>query len=378
MANTLTAIAPQLYSAAQSVAAEPFGAVDAIYTNFDDKGVAMGDSVDVPVAPVAALDDFSPGATSSTGADKVASNVSVAITASKKATWHLTGEQIRSLQNAGNENEWVRQLIGQGMRSLRNAAEAALCEEIKNNSCRAVGTAGTTPFASSIDIIADLRKALRDNGAPMADQHLVIDTTAAANLLKLGIVQQAYAAGSDTERRSGRFLPQYGFNIVESAGLVKHSAGDGNTVTAGVVSKGLTTIPVASATSGGIKAGDIFTINGKPAKYVSHTTEATLSSSTPITIAKPGALEAFITGKALAIGADYSPNFAFERNAIVGILRPPLIPDNPTISQMPISDDRGMSYLLLEIAQYGQITWELHLAWGFRVVQPEFVMTLLG
>jgi hypothetical protein len=39
---------------------------------------------------------------------------------------------------------------------------------------------------------------------------------------------------------------------------------------------------------------------------------------------------------------------------------------------------RGLTYLLLEMPQYGQITWELHLAWGFKVVNSEFVALLLG
>ena len=59
-------------------------------------------------------------------------------------------------------------------------------------------------------------------------------------------------------------------------------------------------------------------------------------------------------------------------------MRPPLFPDNPTIEKMLISDNQGMTYLLVQIAQYGQVTWELHLAWGFKVVQPEHVALVLG
>ena len=78
------------------------------------------------------------------------------------------------------------------------------------------------------------------------------------------------------------------------------------------------------------------------------------------------------------MAGNYTPNLAFERNAVVGIMRPPLIPANPTIKQMVISDGMGMSYLMLEIAQYGMVTWELHLAWGFQAVQSEYIVTLLG
>jgi hypothetical protein len=37
-----------------------------------------------------------------------------------------------------------------------------------------------------------------------------------------------------------------------------------------------------------------------------------------------------------------------------------------------------MSYLLLDIAGYGMRTWELHAAWGFKAVQPEHIVTIMG
>jgi len=37
-----------------------------------------------------------------------------------------------------------------------------------------------------------------------------------------------------------------------------------------------------------------------------------------------------------------------------------------------------MTYMLLQIQQYGMTTWELHLAYGFKVVQGEHVAILMG
>jgi hypothetical protein len=37
-----------------------------------------------------------------------------------------------------------------------------------------------------------------------------------------------------------------------------------------------------------------------------------------------------------------------------------------------------MTYLLLDIAQYGMRSLELHLAWGFKTVNPEFSAIVLG
>lgn len=376
MANTLTALVPVLFSAAQEVSGEPFGVIRAINVQFDHRGVAKGDTVTVPVAPTLSASDFTPAASSTAGADATATSVGVAITASKKVSWHLTGEQIRSLDNGGNSAEWARQLVAQGMRTLRNAAEADACAAIKQGASRAVGTAGTTPFGSDINLIADVRKAMADNGAPLADLQLCIDTSAGVNLRKLGIIQQAYQAGSDAERRSGDLLRQFGFSITESAGISTHTKGTGASyVTSGATAPGVRDVALVTGT-GTVLAGDVVTFAADAAnKYVVNTG---VTAPGTISLGRPGARATIATANAMTIGNNYQPNMAFERNAVVGILRPPMMPVNPTMEQLTISDAAGMSYLLVQIAQYGQLTWELHLAWGFKVVQGEHVMLVMG
>jgi hypothetical protein len=376
MANTLTALVPTLFSAAQQVSAEPFGVINAINTQFDDKGVAKGDTVTVPVAPTRAATDFAPAAVSTSGDDAIATSVGVQITASKKVSWNLSGEQIRSLENGSDASEWARQLVAQGMRTLRNLAEADACVAIKSGASRAVGTAGTNPFASDINIIADVRKVLQDNGAPLADLQLCVDTTAGTSARKLGIIQQAYQAGSEEERRSGALLRQFGFAITESAGISTHTKGTGASyVTSGSTAVGVRDVALVTGT-GTVLAGDVVTFAADSAnKYVVNTGVAAPGT---ITLGRPGARVTIATANALTVGNNYTPNMAFERNAVVGVMRPPLMPANPTMQMQTISDGKGMTYLLVQIAQYGQLTWELHLAWGFKVVQGEHVALVLG
>lgn len=140
MANTLTALAPVLYTAAQEVSAEPVGVVDAISMNFDDKGVAIGDSIKVPVAPTRAATDYAPAMNlngGTAGDDAIAQAVAVSISASKQVSWHLTGEQLRSLDNGAESAEWLRQMMAQGMRTLRNLAEADAAAAVKMGASRA-------------------------------------------------------------------------------------------------------------------------------------------------------------------------------------------------------------------------------------------------
>ena len=379
MSNTLTALAPVLYSAAQEVSAEPFGVVDAINAQFDNKGVAIGDKVKVPVAPTRTPATYSPTMNlnnGSAGDDAIAAAVEVEISANRMVSWHLTGEQQRSLQNAGNDNEWVRQLVAQGMRALRNEAETAAAAAIKVGASRAVGTAGTAPFGSDINVIAEARKILHDNGAPLANLQMCIDTAAGLNLRKLGIIQQAYMAGSDAERRSGEFLRQFGFQIRESAGIALHTKGTGASYVTDGIQAAKSTAVVLKTGTGTVLAGDVVTFAADSAnKYVVNTgiTEAGTAY-----IGRPGLKVQIATGNALTVGNNYTPNLAFERDAVVGVMRPPLIPANANIKQLTISDGKGMSYLLCEVVGDGMVTWRLHLAYGFKVVQPEHVALIMG
>jgi len=381
MGNTLTELQPILFSAAQNVSAEPFGAVDAINAMFDHKGVAKGDVVKVPVAPTRAAADFTPAATTSSGTDATAADVEVQITKSRKVSWHLTGEQQRSLDNGATSAEWVRQLIAQGMRTLRNEAEADCVTAIYTAASRATGTAGTNPFASALTPLADVRKILRDNGAPMADLQFVGNTTTEINALKLGTVLDADKAGSDDERRSGILRRQYGFEMRTSGGISQHVKGAGTgydvDLTAGYA-VGDTTIHLDGGTvnTTGIKAGDCVTFAGDSNIYVVNT--GTTAVEDDIVIGKPGLRATLADAVEMTIGNSYTPNLAFERSAIVGVMRPPLMPANPTIQQMLVSDQFGMTYLMLDISQYGQRSWELHLAWGFKAVQQEHIAILLG
>lgn len=376
MANVFTALQPVLYSAAQEVSNEPFGVISGIAASFDDKGVAIGDKVRVPVAPTASTSDYVPAMTTAAGNDATASAIEVEITANKFVSWNLTGEQLRSLENGSTDGEWVRQMVAQGMRALRNGAEQACAQAIKAGASRAVGTAGTNPFATDINIIADARKVLMDNGAPLADLQLCIDSAAGTAARKLGIYQQAHQAGSDSERRSGDLLRQFGFQIRESAGIQLHTKGTGASyVTSGSTAKGVADVALVTGT-GTVLAGDVVTFAADAAnKYV---VNVGVSAPGTIKLGRPGARAVIPTGNALTVGDSYTANLAFERNAVVGIMRPPVMPDNPLIQRTLISDSAGLTYLLAQIAGDGMATWRLHLAYGFKVVQSEHVALVLG
>lgn len=184
--------------------------------------------------------------------------------------------------------------------------------------------------------------------------------------------------GLDVTNQGGAddLLRQFGFAIRESAGIVQHVKGTGSGyVTSGATAVGVRDIALVTGT-GTVLPGDIaaFAADANN-KYVVGNGVAAPGT---ISLGRPGARAAIASGNALTVGNSYTPNLAFERSAVVGVLRPPVYPENPTVTRTMISDKFGMSYLLLQIAGYGMTTWELHLAGGFKVVQGEHVALVLG
>lgn len=364
MPTTLSAIAPTLFSAAKEVAAEAFGAVRAVNTSFDNKGVALGDFVDVPVQSAGAAKDFTPGIVNTTSQTLTASKISVAITKQRKYDMTLTGEQIRSLENGGTYQDWATQFFKNAARVLRNEMEADCVAAIKVGASRAVGTSGTNPFASNTDLIADARKVMIDNGAPMSDATLLMGTAASNAMQKLGIYNQAYQAGSDAERRAGSFGNQYGFKLSESAAVGIHTKGTGSGyLINGTLAVGATALTVDTGT-GTILAGDVITIAGDTNQYV---VVSALSGGT-VTIGAPGLLVAPADDAPVTVTNNYTSNLFLERSAVVGVVRPPLIPAKSDMMQQIVTDEMGMTYLLVDEVQYGQRVWELHAGWGFKSV----------
>jgi len=368
MANVFTAIQPVLFSAAKKVAQEPVGMLDAITTDFDEKGVAYGDTLKVPVVPAVSASDFTPGNVASSGSDLTAEQIPVTITKNRQTTFHLTGEQSRSLENGTIRSDWIEQATMQMMRTLRNELEADAWAAAYKGASRAA----TLDIATNkLDDIANLRKILRDNGAAMADASLVLGTTESTEMMQLDVYQNANQSGERDLARAGGLPKKFGFQILESSAVDTHTKGTGTSYQTNEdpTAVGSTTIN-ADTGSGTLLAGDRITFAADSANiYIANTA----LSGGSFTIGRPGTQVSIADDNAITIGASYRPNIALERSAVVGVVRPPEGPWQSGTTATLVSDQYGLTYLLLDIPQDGQRTWRLHLAWGFKAVNSEFI-----
>lgn len=384
MANTLTGLTVTIFNALDVVSRELTGFIPAVSSDMTYNRAAKGQTVTSPVAPAATASDITPGVTPPNDGDQVIGKVDMTITKARRAPVRWNGEEKLALDNNGaSYNTILRDQFAQAMRTLANEVEADVAG-LAIGASRAVGTAGTTPFATNLKDSALALKALQDNGAPKGDLQLVIDTTAGANMRTLGQLTKANEANDDSLLRRGVLLDVHGFAIRESAQVVTPASGTGASATTNAAgyAVGATAITLASAGTGTIVAGDVITFAGDTNQYVVVAGDTDVSNGGTITLAKPGLRKAIPTAAtAITVTPTSTRNLAFARSAIALATRIPALPeggdsaDDRMIVTDPVS---GLSFEIAIYRQYRQVQYEVSLAWGCAMVKPEHSIILLG
>lgn len=374
MANTLTSLVPDLYESLDIVSRELAGFIPSVTLDATAERAALNQAIRIPITPAAPAEDVSPGQLPPDDGDQTVGNTPFTITKSRMVPFRWTGEEQKGINTGPGYANIRRDQITQAMRTLVNEIEVDVGKTAYLAS-RATGTAGTTPFASTLGDTAQVRKILSDNGAPLSDLQCVIDTTAGANIRTLAQLTKANEAGTTALRAQGTLLELHGFVLRESAGVARHTAGTGASyVTNGALAIGATVIPVQTG-SGTIIAGDVVTIGNY--KYV---VTSALSGGN-LTIGAPGLREAVAGGSTVTLAAAYTANFAFSRSAIVLATRAPALPEEGDMAddRMMIQDPRtGMAFEVSMYKQYRRVRYEIAAAWGVQNIKPAHTALLLG
>ncbi|NMZ77480.1 P22 coat - protein 5 family protein [Pseudomonas nitroreducens] len=384
MSNTLTSLIPDIYNALDVVSRELVGFIPAVSSDMTYERAAVGQTVRSPVAPASTASDITPAVTPPNDGDQTIGNVSMTITKARRVPVRWNGEEKRGLDNNGASfNVIFRDQMAQAMRTLVNEVEADLAA-LHNKASRAYGTAGTTPFASNLSDTANVRKILADNGAPMSDLQMVIDTSAGANMRTLTQLSKANEANDDNLLRRGVLLDVHGFAIRESAQVKTFTAGTGASATTNAAgyAVGATSITLASAGTGTILAGDFITFAGDTNKYQVVTGDTDVSNGGTIVLAAPGLRKAIPAASTnITVIATSVRNMAFARSAIALATRAPALPpqgDSAVDRQIITDPVSGLSFEVAMYAQYRQMQYEVSLAWGCAAVKTEHMAVLLG
>ena len=380
MPNTLTSLIPPLYQALDIVSRELVGAIPCATLDAQLSRAAVGQQLFVFRTPTVTATNITPGVVPPDDGDQTIGNVPLQITKARRVPFRWNGEEELGLNNNGAGARAIKSgQMTQAMRTLINEMEIDCVNAARLGASRAWGTAGTTPFATDLSDPAQLRKILDDNGAPLQDRCMVIDTSAGARLRTQAQLTKANEAGSDMTLRDGELLNLHGWSIHESAAVglnVKGTGASYTTNTAGYAI-GATAITVITGT-GTMLAGDAVTFAGDTNRYV---VETALAAGV-VTLAAPGLRQAIpAAAVAMTVGNNYTGNVGFSSSSLILGTRAPALPDGGdlAVDRVMITDPRsGISFEVAMYPQYRQMQYEISLAWGVRSIKAQHSAILLG
>lgn len=376
MNGGLDELIPDVYVALDKVSREVVGILPAMMIDADASAAAVGQEITWPVTEPAAAEDFVPGQLPPDTGFQTIDNDGFAIEKSRQVPFKWAGEEIRGLNNGGPGQLTINQhQIAQAFRTLVNEMESYAYGKIRAKISRAVGTVGTNPFATDISNAANIRQMFVDNGTPQSGWSLVMNTNASTKLL--GINTKVNEAGTDQFVRQGVMANFFGGDMKESAGITTVAAGTGAGYlvnNSGGYAAGAMVIAVDTG-SGTILAGDLITFAGD-----AHIYGVKSYVSGVLTLNSPGLRGAVADNAAITILAAGPRNLAFQPGyALLATRTPDMGKRDLAVDSQIITDPvSGLSFDLRMYLEYGQIRYQLGIAYGAVGLKGDGIVGLLG
>ena len=378
MANVLTDLAGDIYTAADIVGRELTGASSSVMRNTSNERASIGDPIRSFFTRQATAISPSPSMTIPEGDDQSVDNKTLTISKDRAVQIPWTGEDMKHVNNGSGFDTIYGDQIRQAMRTISNEIEADVLIEGYQNASRAVGTAGTTPFGSDFDVVAEARQILVDNGTPIDNQiTMVLNTLAGTKLRNLAQLQKVNESGGAELLRQGALLDLQGIMLKESAGVQAHTQGTGTGNQVNGTQAAGDTVILADTGQDTIVAGDVVTFAGDTNKYV----VTVALSGGQFEIASPGLRVAPADDAAITVGGSYTGNIAFHRNAIELVMRAPAVPaggDTADDEMMVQDPSSGLVFAIRSYKGYRKAMFEVAAVWGKKCWKPDFVSTILG
>lgn len=389
--NNLTALMPTFFVGLNKVQQEQTDTIDAVNQNVALEQAVIGQTITFPIAVPGALSDTQysgvpdpNGETPGTG--------TLALQYSKSGLFKYNGEEIQQLQLGGVYSNYYADQLAQRVRALRKAVADSIVAAAVLQASRACGIVGTAPFPT-INVLSDFaapNKILNDNGAPGVDRHMILSTSAVANIQGVqATLFRANEAGTDRLLRTGTIGSVQGFAVgmdtqIKPYSTFGTSVGNKNT---GAIAVGDTTFVLDSSGSGTPVAGDFFYVTGDTTNggtYHRYVVKSYASATRIVTVNAPGFMSAYNAGVVLVFNTTTgSPNLFFTRDAITLIARQPLLPYSGPSGQLldltTLPDPRsGLTYQVAMWQAGRTIVIEVAIVWGVGITNPQDLGVLWG
>jgi len=295
-----------------------------VHRDYSNEFASYGDTVQIKKPATFTANDFvSDGSTSAQNIEE--DNVLVKLNKIADVTVDITSKELTlNIQDFGD------QVVEGAMQALAQQVDADLAALYKDIPYYS-GTAGQDP--STLTHLANARKVLNVNKAPMGSRRLVIDPDAEANLLVLDAVVNAEKAGSTQALREASLGRLMGLDSFMSQNIYDHTkgtlaaSGEGTIDLSAAATAGATSVGLEGSgettLSGTVVVGDVLNIGDH--KYVC-TELATAAEGVATVKISPAIVETVDSGETITIEASSVGNLAFHRDAFALVNRPMALP----------------------------------------------------
>lgn len=396
MANTLTTITTGLTTFGRVLLPELINQMviaRLVNRNYQGAGTMIGNVLEVPD-----LDISGNAAVRAIGGAAVASD----LVSSKRS---LTVQHIYQGFQVDNFEVLITSVPLMERASRRIAYNVArLCDATVLGLWNEIGTEvgtldGTAAFLTTINPLADARKAMMNNQSIMSPLYAVICPSEAAALRKITNLYKVSEAGDNALLRSGVLGSLFGFEILESQNVANaltsvaaETATPGAIVGAHVI--GATSISMNGLGAGSVKKGTTYSIvgvvnqTGNNVKFVV-TADATITANAATVIAHPP-LPVALAGAEVVNFIEHtviaSQNICFAPDAILAVARAPQPFVGGGVVSVTVTDEQtGLGIRLSYESQVQgsagnafveKVTADLY--FGAKVVRPEFACRITG
>jgi len=378
--NDLSNVIPQLL--AQGLMALREMAVMPLLVNREYETLAgpQGSSIDVPLPSDVAVQDVTPGATPPSTATQTPGTVSIPLTRWKEAPFYLTDKDMMEVQNGA-----LPMMASSAIRSLANEVDQFLLG-LGTKFYGVQGTAGTTPFTSSVADATQARKVLNNQLAPLNDRRFVMNADAEAEALELRAFHDASFGVGGAAILEGQITRRLGFDMFMDQNVQSHTVGAaaGYVTNTGTAGSAIGDKEVAIDTgSGAFNVGDIVKFTGHDQTYV--ITGSTGGASATLINIEPGLVVAVADGVDVIGPGDtggvgsHVMNLAFHRDAIAFATRPLAGSRHPgSIIETAVDPVSGLALRLEMTREHKRDRFSYDILYGANVVRRELGCRVLG
>lgn len=391
MPNDLSVLMPKIIARGLRVLRQGCIMPQLVNGDYSKEARQKGDTIDVPITVQVNTRDVTPSEAPIAGTSVTPTKVQVPL-----SNWRQNDPIMLSdhdMVKIAAQKDFLPGQMTEAIKSLSRDVNISIMQEYKGV-YGAVGTAGTTPFGSSIADAINAKALLNAQLCPRGMRRGVLDVTAEAAAELRPEFSSVDRAGSSKTLLEGGIGRKFGIDWYSDDDVLYHTTNAVGTgaLTVNGAHAAATTAPIPGQTATvsiakgaganwSAKKGDLIRFAGDAQTYViTADVTVTQGTNTNVVIA-PGLQVAKSGSEAVTVLGSHRVNLAFHREAIAYATRPLADVEVKGLGTqiMSLQDPQTGMVLRLEVTrQHKQVIWEFDLLWGVKLVDPRLCVRILG